>query len=222
MTASGARAPARAVGIVAALAAAVAVAGCGHPAPGGAPAVAGQGAPAAAASDPAAAQRLHRALLSATELPLGFALEDSAEPSAIGCAAIDRAYLDPGSTARASVSFGHAISHAFVNETILLQPKAAAANVAAFGRAATDCAAFTGAQSGSYRVAALAGIGRYGDATGAVRVTATAREARPVDLVAVALGDMVVVIANADAGRVDSGLTRTIVQRAVDKITQQG
>jgi hypothetical protein len=66
-------------------------------------------------------------------------------------------------------------------------------------------------------VSALDGIPSYGDATAAVRVTSRLREARPVDLVAVRLGDTVVLVAHADAGAVDPELTRTIVSRAVEK-----
>jgi hypothetical protein len=214
VTASGARA----VGIVAALAAVLAVAGCGHAERTAAPAAQ----PAKPGLDGAARQRLHRALLSAAELPLGFQQQDSSEASAIGCTGIDRAYLAPGITARADVSFAHSITHSYLNETISLQPGAAAASVAAFGRAATDCARFTGVQGVPYRVAALPGIKRYGQATAAVRITSAEQEARPVDLVAVQVGDRVVVIANANSGRVDTGLTSTVVQRAVDKISRLG
>jgi hypothetical protein len=77
-------------------------------------------------------------------------------------------------------------------------------------------------QNVSYRVTALPGIRRYGQATAAIRVTAAQQEARPVDLVAVQVGDLVIVIANADSGRVDTGLTQTLVQRAVDKVTRLG
>jgi hypothetical protein len=206
------------VGIVAALVAVLAAAGCGHAARTAAPAVQ----PARPGLDGAAQQRLQRALLSAAELPLGFQQQDSSEASAIGCAGIDRAYLAPGITARAAVSFAHSITRSYLNETISLQPGAAAASVAAFGRAATECARFTGAQGVPYRVAALRGIKRYGQATAAVRITSAEREARPVDLVAVQVGDRVVVIANANSGPVDTGLTATVVQRAVDKVSRLG
>lgn len=217
MTAMGARA----VGILAALVvplSALLVAGCG---PGG-----GDAAPArqsaAPATDAAAEQRLHRALLSAAELPLGFEQQDSVAASAIGCAGIDRAYLAPGITARAAVSFAHTITHSYLNETISLQPGAAAASVVAFGRAVTECATFTGAQGVPYRVTALPGGQRYGQASAAVRITAAEREARPVDLVAVQVGDHVLVIANAASGKVDAELTATVVRRAVDKISRLG
>jgi hypothetical protein len=209
---------ARALGSVAGLAAVLAVAGCGHSTHGTPPA----SQPAKPSSDPAAQQRLHRALLSAAELPLGFEQQDSAEASAIGCAGIDRVYLAPGITARAAVSFDHTITHSYLNETISLQPGAAAASVAAFGRAATDCATFAGAQGVPYRVTALPGIRRYGEATAAVRITAAARESRPVELVAVQVGDRIVVVANTDSGQVDTGLTQTVVQRAVEKVSRLG
>ncbi|MEN3358426.1 MAG: hypothetical protein V7637_2408 [Mycobacteriales bacterium] len=213
MTAPGARA----IGLAMVAATALAVAACGHSA-------GTSGTPAAASPTPdqAAAQRLRGALLTAAELPLGFQQQDSAEASAIGCADIDGAYLAKGVTARAAASFAHAISQAFVNETIALQPGQAAASLIAFGRATAECATFAGEYGVTYRVVGLPGMGRYGDATAAVRVTSTEREARPVDLVAVRLGDMVVIVANAEAGKVDSGLTKTVVARAIDKARRLG
>jgi hypothetical protein len=206
----------RSSGIVAALVLLAGLSGCGRSTSGP------PGAPGPTA-DAAAQQRAQRALLSSAELPLGFQRQDgSTAATAIGCPDIDRLYLAPEAVARAAVSFGHAITDAFVNETISVQPGTAAANVAAFGRAATDCRAFAGAQNASYRVSALPGIRRYGEATAAVRVTAAEREARPVDLVAVRLGDTVVVVANADSGQVDTDLTQTIVRRAVDKVRRLG
>lgn len=211
MTASGARW----FGVVAATAAALVVAGCGH---------AATSTPTAAAptTDQTAVRRVHAALLTPAELPLGFQQQDAAEASAMGCASIDRVYLAPGTAARAAVSFLHAITQSFVNETITLQPGQAAASVAAFGKAPVDCASFAGGTGVRYRVVALPGIGRYGDATAAVRITSAEREARPVDLVAVRVGDLVVIVANAESGGVDTSLTRTVVARAVDKARRLG
>jgi hypothetical protein len=187
------------------------LAGCGH-----------RAAPAAghrAATPAAAQQRLQRALLTAAELPLGFKRQDGdGAPAAMGCPGIDRLYLSADPSSRVSVSFGHTISSAFVNETIEVQRGAAAANMAAFRRASQDCRAFSGAGDVRYQVAALAGLPSYGDGTAALRVTSRLTEARPVDLVAVRLGDTVLLVAHADAGAVDSTLTRTIVDRAVRKL----
>lgn len=202
---------ARAAGIVAAAAVLVAATGCGPERRAGAPAVAGP-------AGGAAQRRLDAALLTVAELPLGFEREDAAgAATAIGCPDIDRLYLNPG-TARASVSFGHTISDTFVHETISVQPGSAAAEVTAFARAPAECRAFTGGQRVAYRVTALTGFPRYGDASAAVRVTAAVREARPVELAAVRLGDAVLVVANADAGRVDTDLTGTLTARAVAKL----
>jgi len=212
VTASGVRG----FGIVAAAVTALALAGCGHATSSGAPVAA------TPSTDQAAQQRLRGALLTAAELPLGFQQQDSAAASAIGCADLDAAYLSKGVTAQVATSFAHAISQTFVNETLSLQPGQAEASVAAFGRAISECSAFSGESGVRYRVAGLPGIGRYGDATAAVRVTSAEREARPVDLVAVRLGDLVVIVANADAGKVDSGLTKTVVARAVDKARRLG
>jgi hypothetical protein len=191
------------------------LAGCGHDRGGGQPA-----APAA----PGPTQRqLEQALLTQTELPLGFERQDGgADATAIGCAGIDRLYLAPDTTAHATVSFGHAISPAFVSETIAVQPGEAATNVDRFRRAAQDCRAFSGAAQVQYQVSPLDGIPSYGDATAALRVTSRLREGRPVELVAVRFGDLVVLVAHADADAVDTDLTRTIVSRAVEKVRRRG
>ena len=168
-------------------------------------------------------EQLERALLTQAELPLGFQRQDGGgDPTAIGCAGIDRLYLAPDTTAHATVSFGHTTTSAFVNETIAVQPGKAAANVDGFRRAAQDCRAFSGAGQVQYRVAALTGIPAYGDATAAVRITSRLREARPVELVAIRVGDMVVLVAHAEARTVDTDLTRTIVARAIEKVRHAG
>jgi hypothetical protein len=207
VTASGARW----LGVGAVLAAVLAVTGCGHAATAVPPAAASP------TADQAGAQRVRAALLTASELPLGFQQQDSADASAMGCDDIDRVYLGPGTTARAAVSFLHAITQSYVNETISLQPGRAAASVTAFGHAPIDCAAFAGGTGVRYRVTALPGVARYGDATAAVRITAAEQEARPVDLVAVRVGDLIVIVANAESGKVDTALTNTVVSRAVTK-----
>jgi hypothetical protein len=194
-----------------------ALAGCGHDRSAGPPA-----APVAAVAGQTQRQ-LERALLTEDELPLGFERQDGGgDATAIGCPGIDRLYLARGTTARATVSFGQATSAGFVNETIAVQPGEAAANVDGLRRSAQDCRAFSGAGEVRYQVFTLDGLPSHGDATAAVRVTSRLREARPVDLVAVRLGDTVVLIAHADAGAVDTELTRTIVARAVEKARRAG
>jgi hypothetical protein len=182
------------------------------------------GSPSGAAGGPTGMtqQQAEKALLTQAELPLGFEREDGGgDTSAIGCAGIDRLYLPQDSTARATVSFDHALSSAFVNETIAVQPGKAAANVDGFRRAAQDCRTFSGSGQ-QYQVAALTGIPAYGDATAGLRITSRLAEARPVELVAVRLGDTVVLVANARAGTVDTDLTSTIVARAVQKARRAG
>jgi hypothetical protein len=191
----------------------VTLAGCGSDRAGPPPAAGPGGAPAGPTQ-----QQLQRALLTQAELPLGFERQDSGEATAIGCAGIDRLYLAQDTTARATASFGHSITSAFVNETIAVQPGKAAANVDGFRRATRDCRSFAGAGQIQYQVSALPGIPTYGDGTAAVRVTSRLREARPVELVAVRLGDAVVLVAHAEARSVDTDLTRTIVARAVAKM----
>jgi len=192
--------------------------GCGSSAPAAAPRAPGP------TGDAAAQRGLARALLTSAEMPLGFERQDgSGAASAIGCAGIDRLYLATGTAARATVSFAHVISDAFVNETVstAADAGAASAGVEAFRRAATDCRTFAGAQNMSYRVTALA-FPRLGDGSAALRVSGGVRESRPVDLVAVRVGPTVVVIANANSGRVDTDLTRTVVARAVEKVRRAG
>ena len=59
---------------------------------------------------------------------------------------------------------------------------------------------------------------RYGDGSAAVRVSSGLKEARPVELVAVRLGDTIVAVAAAGAGTEDAQLARTVVDRAVAKV----
>lgn len=167
---------------------------------------------------PAQAQR---ALLAVTDLPLGFQAQDgAADASALGCPGVDGVYLTGSAAAKASVSFGHSLTAAFVNETITTRPGgAAAAALAAFGRAARDCASFTGPDGTTYRVTALK-LPRFGDGSAAVRVSSELTEARPVELVAVRLGDTIVAVAAAGAGAGDAQLARTVLDRALAKIAR--
>jgi len=198
--------------------AAVALTGCGShseatPTPPAAPA---PGQPAGLTSAQA-----RDALLTVADLPLGFQAQDGTpDATALGCAGVDRVYLPAGAAARAAVSFGHSLSAAFVNETISSRPGGEAAGaLAAFARAARDCASFTGPDGTAYKVAALT-LPRYGDGSAAVRVSSTLREARPVDLVAVRVGDTVVAVATAGAGQEETELTRTVVDRALAKLAR--
>jgi hypothetical protein len=192
----------------------VALTGCAHHSTGASPP--------AAATGGMTQQQAAKALLTQAELPLGFEQQDGGgDATAIGCAGIDRLYLSQDTTARASVSFGHTLSSAFVNETIAVQPGKATANVDGFRRAAQDCRAFSGSGQ-QYQVTPLTGLPAYGDATAGLRITSQLREARPVELVAVRIGDTVVLVANAEAGAVDTELTRTIVARAVQKLRKSG
>lgn len=201
--------------MVLACAAAVAVAGCTADATP-APVAASAAAPTADGSGPLAA-----ALLTVGDLPLGFTAQDStAEAAALGCAGIDGVYLTAGTAARAAVSFAHSLTPAFVNETITSRPGgAAAAALAKFGAAATDCARFAGPDGTTYRVTAVE-LPRYGDGSAALRVTSGLKEARPVELAAVRLGDTVIAVAAAGAGTGDADLTRTVVDRALAKLTR--
>jgi hypothetical protein len=195
------------VGVVLSLGA---LGGCGHDRD--------SGPPAPPATGNSTQRQLEQALLTPPELPLGFERQDGGDAAtAIGCAGIDRLYLAQDATAHATVWFGQTVSPALVSETIAVQPGRAAANVDGFRRAAQDCRAFSGAGQLQYQVSSLDGIPSHGDATAALRVTSRLQEGRPVDLVAVRLGDTVVLIAHADAGTVDTDLTRTIVSRAVQK-----
>ena len=164
-----------------------------------------------------------RALLTVTDLPLGFQAQDGApDATALGCAAVDQVYLPAGAAARAAVSFGHSLSAAFVNETISSRPGGGAATaLAAFARAARECASFAGPDGTTYKVTALK-LPRYGDGSAAVRVSSTLREARPVDLVAVRVGDTLVAVATAGAGAEEAQLTRTVVDRALAKLARSG
>jgi hypothetical protein len=97
--------------------------------------------PTTAAPGPAAgltSAQAEQALLTVTDLPLGFQAQDGAPAaSALGCAGVDQVYLPAGTAARAAVSFGHSLSAAFVNETISHRPGGGAATaLAAFARAA--------------------------------------------------------------------------------------
>lgn len=164
---------------------------------------------------------LTSALLTVADLPLGFtAQEGVAEAAALGCAGIDGVYLTAGTAERAAVSFAHTLTPAFVNETITTRPDGAAeAALARFRRAATDCARFAGPDGTAYRVTAVS-LPRYGDGSAALRVTSGLKEARPVELAAVRLGDTVVAVAAAGVGAGDSDLTRTVITRALAKLSR--
>jgi hypothetical protein len=160
-----------------------------------------------------------QALLAVSDLPLGFQAQDGApDASALGCAGVDQVYLPAGTVARAAVSFGHSLSAAFVNETISHRPGGGAATaLAAFARAARDCASFTGPDGTTYKIVPLK-LPRYGDGSAAVRVSSTLREGRPVELVAVRVGDTLVAVATAGAGAEETQLTRTVLDRALAKL----
>ena len=184
------------------------------------------GVPAAAPTTPAGsptadAAPLQRALLTVTDLPLGFQAQDGTpDATALGCAGVDQVYLPAGAAARAAVSFGHSLSAAFVNETLSSRPGGGAASaLAGFARAARDCATFTGPDGTEYEVTALR-LPAYGDGSAAVRVSSTLTEARPVELVAVRVGDTLVAIATAGAGQEEAQLTRTVVDRALAKLAR--
>jgi hypothetical protein len=179
---------------------------------------------AAAAATPVRADpALAAGLLTTADLPLGFQPQDGAGgAAALGCAGIDEVYLPAGSSAHATASFAHALSPAFVNETLTRRPGgAAAASLARFGAAARDCARFTGPDGTAYTVTAVSPL-RYGEASAAVRVSSGLAESRDVELAAVRVGDLVVAVAAAGAGDGNAALTRTVLDRALAKLTRAG
>jgi hypothetical protein len=204
---------------VKALLAAVAVAVVGAAGCSGAatptPVAAATAAPAADSAD------LTGALLTVGDLPLGFQAQDGAgTTAALGCAGIDGVYLPAGEVSRAAASFGHSLSPAFINETITRQPaRAAAAAMAAFAAAAKDCARFAGPDGTAYTVTTVA-LPRYGDGSAALRVTSGLAEGRPVDLAAVRVGSWVIAVAAAGSGGDDAALTRSVVDRALAKLSR--
>jgi hypothetical protein len=187
----------------------------------------GAGAPtsmaAAATATPGTDPGLTAGLLSAADLPLGFQPQDGAGAAvALGCAGIDGVYLPAGSSAHAAASFAHSLNSAFVNETISLRPGgAAAAALTRFGAAAKNCARFAGPDGTDYTVAAVS-LPRYGDGSAAVRVRSGLTEGREVELAAVRVGDLVVAIAAAGTGDGDGALARTVLDRALAKLTRTG
>jgi hypothetical protein len=201
-------------GVLVALAAVcgLAVAGCTG---GSAPAPA-----AVAATEPAADDApLAAGLLTVSDLPLGFQAQDGSAAAALGCAGIDGVYLPAGSSAHAAVSFAHSLSEAFVNETISRRTDAATA-LTRFRGASEDCARFAGPDGTAYRVSAVS-LPAYGDGSAAVRVTSGLTESRAVELAAVRVGDLIVAVA---AAGTDDGtaLTRTVIDRALAKLTRTG
>ncbi len=205
---------ARIVLAIAALGCAVGLAGCGQAGPG----VMATAPPGPTAPPAAVVDRLRRQLLSAADLPLGFQPEQAGgPPSALGCAGIDRLYLTPAATPRVSATFAHAFSDEYLDETITT-PGSAASALEAFGRVAVACRTFAGAGRVAYQVTALPSMPSFGNGSAAVQVTAALAEARPVDLVAVRVGDTVLVIAHANARRVDHTVTAALTRLAVDKL----
>jgi hypothetical protein len=203
--------------VAAAAACAVAVAGCSG---GATPTAVAATTQVEAGSDPA----LAAGLLAVSDLPLGFQPQDgAAATAALGCAGIDGVYLPAGSTAHAAASFAHALSSAFVNETVSLRPGgAAAAALARFGAAARDCARFAGPDGTRYTATAVALPARYGDGSAAVRVRSGLAEGREVEVAAVRVGDLVVAVAAAGTGFSDDALARTILDRALAKLARAG
>jgi hypothetical protein len=196
---------------------AVAVAGCS-----------GAGSPvsAAAATPPAADgndTKLAAGMLTAADLPLGFQPQDGAgAAAALGCAGIDGVYLPAGSSAHATASFAHSLSAAFINETVTLRPGgAAAAALDRFGAAATDCGRFSGPNGTRYTVTPVSLPG-YGDGSAAVQVRSGLAEGREVELAAVRVGDVVVAVAAAGTGDGDGALARTVLDRALAKLSRAG
>jgi hypothetical protein len=207
--------------VLAALAAgcAVAVAGCsgaGTPVPA---AAATPATPAAAGND----AELAAGLLAVADLPLGFQPQDGAgAAAALGCAGIDGVYLPAGSSAHATASFAHSLSAAFVNETVTLRPGgAAAAALDRFAAATTDCGRFSGPNGTRYTVTPVS-LPRYGDGSAAVRVRSGLAEGREVELAAVRVGDVVVAVAAAGTGDGDGALARTVLDRALAKLSRAG
>jgi hypothetical protein len=179
---------------------------------------------AAAATAPARTDPgLAAGLLVAADLPLGFQPQDGAgAAAALGCPGIDGVYLTAGSSAHAAASFSHSLNSAFVNETVSLRPGgAAAAALAGFGAAAKDCARFAGPDGTGYSVAAVS-LPRYGDGSAALRVRSGLTEGREVELAAVRVGDLVVAVAAAGMGDGDAALARTVLDRALAKLTRTG
>ena len=195
---------------------AVAVAGCSG---AGTPVPAAAATPAANAGD----GKLVAGLLTAGDLPLGFQPQDgAAAAAALGCAGIDGVYLPAGSAAHATASFGHSLSAAFVNETVTLRPGgAAAAALDRFGAAATDCGHFSGPDGTRYAVTPVS-LPRYGDGSAAVLVRSGLAEGREVELAAVRVGDLLVAIAAAGTGGGDAALARTVLDRALAKLSRSG
>jgi hypothetical protein len=202
--------------VVAASAAAVAVAGCSGTAT---PTAVAATTHVAATGDPT----LAAGLLTAADLPLGFQPQDgAAAAAALGCAGIDGVYLPAGSTAHAAASFAHALSSAFVNETVSLRPGgAAAAALARFGAAARECGRFAGPDGTRYTATAVS-LPRYGDGSAAVRLRSGLTEGREVEVAAVRVGDLVVAVAAAGTGDADGALARTVIHRALAKLTRAG
>jgi hypothetical protein len=162
-------------------------------------------------------------LLTVADLPLGFQPQDGAGAAvALGCAGIDGVYLPAGSSAHATASFAHSLSAAFVNETVTLRPGGAAATaLARFGAAARDCGRFAGPDGTGYVVRA-ASLPRYGDGSAAVTVRSGLAEGREVELAAVRVGDVVVAVAAAGTGDSDGALARTVLDRALAKLSRAG
>ena len=195
---------------------AVAIAGCSG---AGAPIPAAAATPAADGND----VKLAAGLLTVADLPLGFQPQDGAgAAAALGCAGIDGVYLPAGSSAHATASFAHSLSAAFVNETVTLRPGGTAATALdRFGAAATDCGRFSGPNGTRYTVTPVS-LPRYGDGSAAVRVRSGLAEGREVELAAVRVGDVVVAVAAAGTGDGDGALARTVLDRALAKLSRAG
>jgi hypothetical protein len=189
------------------------------------------GAPAPPASPPAGtdsapAGGLQAALLTASDLPPGFAVTNDPAGTAAttGCPPLD-ADVEQGARDHAQVLFKAGALGPYIRERLIqLGPGDAQHHVSAVQSAASRCATFSTHDDTvgtiEFAVSALT-IDKLADATAAVRLTghpAIADIDLYQDLVAVRRGGTLLLISQVGYASIDTDLTRSTARKAVEKL----
>lgn len=168
---------------------------------------------------------LSSALLTTDDLP-GFSVADdpAAGEAPEGCAGLQ---FDPesGASAHAQVLFKQSDLGPFIRERLLRFPSDGAEGLVAKVRSAADtCRSFTTRDQMvgtlEFKVSTL-DIGSLADATAAIRLTGRPKDFNITlfqDLVAVRLGNVVILVSNVSPGAIDTSLTRAATRKALARL----
>jgi hypothetical protein len=194
----------------------------GAPAPPASPPAGADSAPAESAS----AGSLQAALLTASDLPPGFAVtnDPTGTDTATGCPQLDTD-VEQGARDHAQVLFKAGALGPYIRERLVrLGPGEAQQRVSAIQSVAGSCATFSTHDDTigtiEFTTSTLT-IDKLGDATAAVRLTGHPTIADIVlyqDLVAVRRGGTLLLISQVSYAAIDTDLTRSTARKAVEKL----